>query len=139
MLADALTSVAAIVALLGGKYFGWDWLDPLIGVVGALIIAVWAKGLLRESSHALLDREADDGALARRVRALVEADPDTEVTDLHLWRVGRAQYACLLSVVTHGELQPDDYKARLGVLDELVHVTIEVNRCASGHPPLATH
>ena len=129
VLADALTSVAAIAALLGGKLLGWSWLDPLMGVVGALIIAVWARGLLRETARALLDREME-GPLVQRVRTLLEGEADTEVTDLHLWRVGRAQYACILSLVTHGDQQPDHYKARLGDMPELVHVTVEVNRCA---------
>lgn len=131
VLADALTSVAAILALLGGKLLGWDWLDPLIGVVGALIIAVWARGLLRETARALLDREMD-GPLVQRVRSLLEREPDTEVADLHLWRVGRAQYACIVSLVTHGERQPDSYKQCLASLRELVHVTVEVNRCGAG-------
>ena len=129
LLADALTSVAAIVALLGGKLLGWAWLDPLMGVVGALIIAVWARRLLRDTALALLDREMD-GPLVQRVRALLEVEPDTEVTDLHLWRVGRAQYACILSMVTHGEQQPDHYKGRLASFPELVHVTVEINRCS---------
>ena len=129
VLADALTSVAAIVALLGGWWLGWNWLDPLMGVVGALIIAVWAKGLLIETAKVLLDREMDS-PLVGRVRTALEQEGDTELADLHLWRVGRAQYACIVSVVTHGERTADGYKARLARLDELVHVTVEVNRCA---------
>ncbi|WP_314019784.1 CDF family Co(II)/Ni(II) efflux transporter DmeF [Stutzerimonas degradans] len=128
VLTDGLTSVAAIVALLGGKFFGWSWLDPLMGVIGALVILVWAKGLLVETAKALLDREMDD-PLVRRVRRQLEAVPDTEVTDLHLWRVGRAQYSCILSVVTHQNYSADDYKRALQDLPQLVHVTAEVNRC----------
>ncbi|MBV2205560.1 MAG: cation diffusion facilitator family transporter, partial [Pseudomonas sp.] len=128
VLTDGLTSVAAIVALLGGKFFGWSWLDPLMGVIGALVILIWAKGLLMETAKALLDREMDD-PLVRRVRKQLEAVPDTEVTDLHLWRVGRAQYSCILSVVTHQDHSSDDYKRALQDLPQLVHVTAEVNRC----------
>ncbi|MGH8352794.1 MAG: CDF family Co(II)/Ni(II) efflux transporter DmeF [Pseudomonas sp.] len=128
VLADALTSVAAIAALLGGKLFGWNWLDPLMGVIGALIIGLWAKGLLLETAKVLLDREMDS-PLVKRVRSALESEPDTEVADLHLWRVGRAQYACILSLVTHGETSADRYKARLLGFAELVHVTVEVNRC----------
>lgn len=90
VLTDALTSVAAIIALLGGKFFGWGWLDPAMGIVGALVILVWARGLLRDTGKALLDREMDD-PLVHKIRETLQQVPDTEVTDLHLWRVGRAQ------------------------------------------------
>ncbi len=129
VLADALTSVAAILALLGGMLLGWDWLDPLMGVIGAVIIAVWAKGLLIETAKVLLDREMDSPVVERVRNALVQ-EADTELTDLHLWRVGRAQFACIVSLVTHGDRSADCYKARLAGIAELVHVTVEVNRCA---------
>lgn len=130
VLADAMTSVAAIVALLGGKLLGWAWLDPLMGLLGALLIGVWAKGLLVDTGKVLLDREMDDPLVAK-VRGALQQQADTEVIDLHLWRVGRAQYACILGVVTHGDASPDRYKAQLASFKELVHVTVEVNRCAS--------
>jgi cation diffusion facilitator family transporter len=132
VLADALTSVAAIVALLGGLLLGWDWLDPLMGVIGAVIIAVWAKGLLIETGKVLLDREMDS-PVVERVRSALAEEADTELADLHLWRVGRAQFACIVSVVTHGDGSADRYKARLAGIVELVHVTVEVNRCADEH------
>lgn len=132
VLADALTSVAAIIALLGGLLLGWDWLDPLMGVIGAVIIAVWAKGLLIETGKVLLDREMDS-PVVERVRSALAQEADTELADLHLWRVGRAQFACIVSVVTHGDGSADRYKARLAGIAELVHVTVEVNRCADGH------
>jgi len=128
VLTDALTSVAAIVALLGGKFFGWSWLDPAMGIVGAVVILVWARGLLRDTAKALLDREMDD-PLVRRVREKLEGVPDTEIADLHLWRVGRAQYGCILSVVTHQAYTADHYKTALQSFPQLVHVTVEVNRC----------
>jgi cation diffusion facilitator family transporter len=128
VLADALTSVAAIVALLGGWLFGWNWLDPLMGVIGAVIIAIWAKGLLLDTAKVLLDREMDSPVVAR-VRQALEQEPDTELADLHLWRVGRAQFACIVSVVTHGNGSADRYKVRLANIRELVHITVEVNRC----------
>lgn len=131
VLADALTSVAAIVALLGGWLLGWNWLDPLMGVIGAVIIALWAKGLLLETAKVLLDREMDSPLVAQ-VRHALEQEPDTELADLHLWRVGRAQFACIVSVVTHGDGSADRYKARLAGIGELVHVTVEVNRCGPG-------
>lgn len=132
VLADALTSVAAIVALLGGLLLGWNWLDPLMGVIGAVIIAVWAKGLLIETGKVLLDREMDSPVVGR-VRSALAQEADTELADLHLWRVGRAQFACIVSVVTHGDGSADRYKARLAGIAELVHVTVEVNRCADKH------
>ena len=128
VLTAALTSVAAIIALLGGKYFGWGWLDPLMGIVGALIILISAKGLLRDTTNALLEREMDD-PLVQQVQARLECVPDTELVDLHLWRVGRAQHGCIFSVVTHRPYSADHYKAQLAVFPTLVHVTAEVNRC----------
>jgi cation diffusion facilitator family transporter len=129
VLADALTSVAAIIALLGGLWLGWSWLDPLMGLIGAVIIAVWARGLLLETGKVLLDREMDSPIVAQ-VRTALAQEADTEVADLHLWRVGRSQYACIVSVVTHGEASADRYKAHLAGISVLVHVTVEVNRCA---------
>jgi cation diffusion facilitator family transporter len=134
VLADALTSVAAIIALLGGLWLGWNWLDPLMGVIGAVIIAVWAKGLLIETAKVLLDREMDS-PVVERVRTVLAQETDTELADLHLWRVGRSQFACIVSVVTHGDATADRYKARLAAIGELVHVTVEVNRCADQHGP----
>ncbi|SNS19044.1 CDF family Co(II)/Ni(II) efflux transporter DmeF [Pseudomonas segetis] len=128
VLADALTSVAAIAALLGGMLLGWDWLDPLMGVIGSVIIAVWAKGLLVETGKALLDREMDHPVVAR-IRSTLEQHADTHVTDLHAWRVGRSQFACIVSLVTHQQVTADYYKLQLGQIRELVHVTVEVNRC----------
>lgn len=128
VLADAVTSVAAILALLGGLLWGWYWLDPLMGIIGSVIIAIWAKGLLTETTKALLDREMDTPLVAQ-IRSKLEQQADTEIVDLHIWRVGRAQYAGIISVVTHSALTPDDYKAVLKAFTELVHVTVEVNRC----------
>lgn len=129
VLTDALTSIAAIVALLGGKYLGWNWLDPLMGIIGAVIILIWAKGLLVETGKVLLDREMDN-PLVQKVRARLESVPDTDVTDLHMWRVGAAQYSCVVSLVTHQERSADHYKRALEGFPELVHITAEVNRCA---------
>ncbi|HXH04728.1 MAG TPA: CDF family Co(II)/Ni(II) efflux transporter DmeF [Candidatus Competibacteraceae bacterium] len=133
VLADATTSLLAILALLGGKYAGWYWLDPLMGVVGALIIAVWARGLLRDTGKVLLDREMDT-PLVERLRAELEADGDSRVSDLHLWRVGRSQYACIVSLVTGRAHDPAHYKALLRHHGQLAHVTVEVNRCPQYHP-----
>ena len=103
-----------------------------MGLLGALIIGVWAKGLLLETAGVLLDREMDNPLVAQVRQRLADLD-DTELTDLHLWRVGQAQYACIISLVTHGPRNADDYKASLAEYAELVHITVEVNRCA--HAP----
>ncbi|KQV91576.1 CDF family Co(II)/Ni(II) efflux transporter DmeF [Rhizobacter sp. Root1221] len=128
VLADAVTSLFAIAALLGAVWFGWTWLDPVVGMAGAVVIGVWAVGLLRQSAVVLLDREMDH-PVAAEIREAIEADGDARVTDLHVWRVGRAQFAAIVSLVADAPLAPADYRARLAVHDELVHVSVEVNRC----------
>lgn len=127
VLADALTSVLAIAALLAGKYLGWTALDALMGIAGAVLISHWAFGLMRRSARVLLDAE-DTGPLTARVRELLEED-GTRVADLHVWRVGAQAYACIATVVTASTHPADAYKARLAPLREIRHVTIEVNRC----------
>ncbi len=128
VLADALTSVLAIAALSAALWLGWWWLDPLVGVLGAVVIAVWAKGLLRESANVLLDREMDH-PLAKTLRTALEADGDAKVADLHLWRVGREQFAAIVCIVADAPLAPAAYRERLSPHHELVHVSVEVNRC----------
>ncbi|HEY0855461.1 MAG TPA: CDF family Co(II)/Ni(II) efflux transporter DmeF [Albitalea sp.] len=134
VLADALTSVLAIGALAGALWFGWAWLDPLVGVLGAVVIAVWAVGLLRESSAILLDREMDH-PLAHHIREDIESDGDAKVADLHVWRVGRDQFAAIACVVADRPQTPSVYRERLARHRQLVHLSLEVNRCptAKGH------
>ncbi len=100
VLADALTSVLAITALVFGKYLGWNWLDPLMGIVGAMVITRWSLTLLRETSPILLDGGVQESSLAA-MRAAIEADSDNRVADIHVWRVGPADYAAIFSIVTH--------------------------------------
>jgi len=133
VLADALTSVLAIGALAGALWLGWWWLDPLVGVLGAVVIGVWAVGLMRESAAVLLDREMDH-PLTQRVRGALESDGDAQVADLHLWRVGRSQFAAIACVVADRPLAPAAYRERLAALPELVHVSLEVNRCPTAEP-----
>jgi cation diffusion facilitator family transporter len=128
VLADALTSVFAIAALSGALWLGWWWLDPLVGVLGALVIGVWALGLMRESGAVLLDREMDN-PLTQQIRATLESDGDAKVADLHVWRVGRDQFAAIASVVADAPLAPAVYRARLASHPQLVHLSLEVNRC----------
>jgi cation diffusion facilitator family transporter len=131
VLADALTSVFAIGALAAALWLGWWWLDPLVGVLGAIVIGVWAWGLMRQSAAVLLDREMDH-PLAGEVRTELESDGDAKVADLHVWRVGRQSYAAIVCLVADEPLAPAVYRERLRAHDELVHVSIEVNRCP--HP-----
>ncbi|HSV71396.1 MAG TPA: CDF family Co(II)/Ni(II) efflux transporter DmeF [Methylibium sp.] len=134
VLADAATSVLAIVALLAGKFAGWAWLDPAIGLLGAVMIAVWSIGLLRQTAKILLDREMDD-PLAAQVRRRLESDNDARVADLHLWRVGDTRFACHVTLVADRPLTADLYRERLHELDTLAHVSIEVNRCQGEAAP----
>jgi cation diffusion facilitator family transporter len=128
VLADAFTSVLAIVALAAGLWLGWAWLDPVMGLVGAGVIAWWAKGLLAQSARVLLDREMD-APLVREIRAAIESDGDAEIADLHVWRVGRSSHAAVLTVVAHAPLTPAAYRARLARIASLMHVSVEVNEC----------
>jgi cation diffusion facilitator family transporter len=133
VLADAATSVLAIVALVGGWLWGWDWLDPLMGIVGALLVAAWARGLIRDTSRVLLDREMDH-PVVDEIREVVEglgSAGSTRLTDLHVWRVGRGSYACALTAVTSAAgLTPQTVRQALAVHEEVVHATIELHHGA---------
>lgn len=130
VLADAATSVLAIIALLGGLWWGAAWLDPLMGLVGAVLVTVWAFGLLRDSGRILLDAEMD-APVVKEVRETLEQGPvPARVTDLHVWRVGRQKYAVMASVATAANVDGDHFRRALCVHDELAHVTVEVDRSA---------
>jgi cation diffusion facilitator family transporter len=132
VVADTATSVLAIVALAGGWIFGWSWLDPAMGIVGAIVVAVWAKGLIVETGKVLLDREMDH-PVVDEIREAIETGADggdTRISDLHVWRVGKNAYSCALTVVTHDSaLTPTDVRRQLAVHQEIVHSTIEIHRC----------
>ncbi|KWT72301.1 MULTISPECIES: CDF family Co(II)/Ni(II) efflux transporter DmeF [unclassified Variovorax] len=132
VVADAATSVLAIVALAGGWLYGWAWLDPAMGIVGAVLVASWARGLLVDTAKVLLDREMDH-PVVEEIRDGVErahADSHTRIADLHVWRVGQGAYACALSVVTHSStLTPDEVRATFAMHEEIRHSTIEIHRC----------
>ena len=132
VVADAATSVLAIIALGGGWLYGWAWLDPVIGIVGAALVAVWAKRLVADTSKVLLDREMDHPVVAE-IRTAIETGPDggdTRIADLHVWRIGKRAYACALSVVTHdATLTPQRIREQLAQHDEIVHVTAEIHLC----------
>ncbi|OES62006.1 cation transporter, partial [Pseudomonas aeruginosa] len=127
VLADAATSLLAIVALAGGLLWNAVWLDPLMGIVGAVLVSVWACGLIRQSGRILLDAQMD-APVAAEIRAAIASSPlPAELLDLHLWQVGQGKYACLLSLLTTAEGSADYFKRRLAEHEELVHITVEVN------------
>jgi cation diffusion facilitator family transporter len=135
VLADALTSIFAIAALLAGKVLGWAWMDPVCGLVGALVILRWSLGLARDAGSVLLDTE-NDPELAERVRARLEQNGD-RVIDLHVWRVGPGRFAAIVSLVSDDARAPEHYKERLADIVCLAHVTVEVNPCPGEHPLVA--
>ena len=129
VLADALTSVLAIGALLAGKYAGLTWMDPLMGVLGALLVARWSVGLLRDTSEVLLDHQAPE-TLRERVRESIESHGADRVADLHMWSVGPGLHAVEIVVLTHDPLTADTVRARLPSAElGLVHTTVEIHRC----------
>ena len=128
VVADAFTSVLAIVALVGGWLYGWAWLDPVMGIVGAVLVALWAKSLILETAKVLLDREMDH-PVVQEIKEAVEADGQTRVTDLHVWRVGKKVYSCALTAVTQdAQLTPKTLRERLAVHEEIIHSTIELHQ-----------
>tara|TARA_R110001592_G_scaffold254129_3_gene517518 strand:+ start:64127 stop:65086 length:960 start_codon:yes stop_codon:yes gene_type:complete len=127
VLTDAATSVLAIVALFGGKVWGANWLDPVMGIVGAGLVSIWAYGLLRDTGRVLLDAEMD-APVVEEIREVIEACPvEAVITDLHVWRVGKGKYACILSLLATGTTEPDYVRRLLSIHEELVHITVEVN------------
>ena len=128
VLADALTSFLAIFALLTGKHFGWVWMDPVMGIVGAVVITRWSFGLLKDTSRILLDKEATPD-LAEKIRSTIESDSDNLIADLHVWQVSPNNLSVILTVVTHFPQAPDHYKALLNKIVGNAHITVEVQRC----------
>ena len=134
VIADAFTSVLAIAALSAGLWLGWQWLDPVMGLVGSGVILWWARGLLSDSARVLLDREMDSPVVPR-IREAIQSDGDAQIADLHVWRVGRASYAAVMTIVADQPLSPASYRDRVTDIAGLVHVSVEVNRCPHGDCP----
>ncbi len=131
VLADAATSVFAIVALVAGWLLGWGWMDPVAGIVGAVVVGIWAKGLIADTSKVLLDREMDD-PVVDEIRAAIQAESrpgrDVRLADLHVWRVGKAVYSCAISLVTNDPgLCAGQVREWLAQHEEIVHSTIEIH------------
>jgi cation diffusion facilitator family transporter len=127
VIADAVTSVLAISALLAGKYLGWVWMDPVMGIVGSAVVAQWSWGLLRDTSSILLDRTPETD-LTDEIRKAVEADEGTKVTDLHIWQVGVGQFSAVVSIAAKEPRTPEHYRHIFSEHEELRHVTIEICR-----------
>lgn len=125
VITDALTSVLAIAALLAGRYAGWWWMDPVMGIVGAVVIVAWAIKLMTQSGTVLLDRNTD-ATLERQVLDAIEDDGESRVSDLHLWQVGPGHWAAVISVVTSQPREAEHYKDRLLTVHDLSHTTVEV-------------
>ncbi|HEX4638893.1 MAG TPA: CDF family Co(II)/Ni(II) efflux transporter DmeF [Chthoniobacterales bacterium] len=137
VLADAFTTLLAIVALTSGKFFGWGWLDPVVGLVGSGIVFSWAYSLLRDTSGILVDRTPLSSDLPEEIRRAVESDADSIVTDLHVWQIGAGKFAAIVSIVAHAPKSCESYRELLRDHHELVHLTIETQHCRADHESVA--
>jgi cation diffusion facilitator family transporter len=127
VVADAVTSVLAIIALIAGKYMGWSFLDALLGIIGAVLVARWALGLIKETGKTLLDAEMDH-PVVEEIREVIEDLPVVaKITDLHVWKVAKGKFSCILALETAEELTADQVRHALTVHDEIVHVSVEIN------------
>ncbi len=133
VLADALTSLLAIIALMAGKYWGAYWLDPVMGIVGAILISRWSLGLLRTAGQVLLDHQADQ-SLVNSVLQAVESHGTDRVSDLHVWSIGHGVNAAAIVIVSDNPQAPDNYKALIPDSCNIVHATVEIQRCDSLQP-----
>ena len=138
VLADALTSVTAIVALTAGKFLGWNWLDPVMGIVGSVIVSVWAYGLMRDTSGILLDRTPEFSDLTQEIRRAVESDGDSRIWDLHIWQVASGKFAAIVCIAARDAKPVETYRELFREHEELVHVTVEVRNCEEHKAPPAT-
>ncbi|MBA3963479.1 MAG: CDF family Co(II)/Ni(II) efflux transporter DmeF [Chthoniobacterales bacterium] len=129
VLADAFTSILAISALTSGKFFGWNWLDPVVGIVGSGVVFSWAYTLIRDTGAVLLNVTPETSDLPAEIRRAVESDGDSVVTDLHIWQVSSGKFAAIVSIVAQEPKSSEEYRALLNAHEELVHVTIEVQHC----------
>lgn len=130
VLADAATSVLAIIALLAGKYFQLNWLDPVLGIVGSVLVAVWAYGLIKSTARILLDAEMDEPVVDEVREVVAEISTEIQITDLHVWKVGKGKYACILSLLSPSAISADEIRHKLSIHEELVHISVEINSMA---------
>src|SRR5438477_2422846 len=137
VMADAFTTFLAIIALTSGKFFGWGWLDPVVGLIGSGVVFSWAYQLSRDTSGILVDRTPLSSDLPNEIRRAVESDGDSIVTDLHVWQVGAGKFAAIVSIVAHEPRPSDFYRELFREHAELVHVTIETQHCREDHESIA--
>ena len=129
VVADAVTSVLAIIALFAGKYFGWDFLDAILGIVGAVLVAQWSWGLIRETGKILLDAEMEHPVVKEIQEVVEELDNQITITDLHVWKVGRSKFSCILSLNTvNDSLTAEVVRKALSIHEEIVHISVEINK-----------
>jgi len=130
VLADAVTSLLAIVALLAGKYMGASWLDPAMGIIGAVLVARWSYGLIRDTSRILLDSQAEERHVVA-LRESIEEQSTDRVTDLHIWSIGHGIFAAEIAVVSDDPKSPDHYRSLIPSELNIAHATVEVHRCTN--------
>ena len=128
VLADALTSILAIIALIAGLIWGAAWLDPIMGIVGSILVFVWAIGLIKQSGKVLLDANMDDPVVSEIIEVIENSKINAKITDLHVWLVGKGKYSCILCLDVDEDISSDYFKKELQIHEELVHITIELNK-----------
>ncbi|MFV5592991.1 CDF family Co(II)/Ni(II) efflux transporter DmeF [Acinetobacter junii] len=127
VVADAVTSVLAIIALFAAKYFSWNFLDALLGIIGALLVAKWSWGLIQETGKTLLDAEMGH-PVVQEIKDVIAQLPQVEITDLHVWKVGKGKFSCILGLETSiADLTPDQVKRELSIHEEIVHASVEIH------------
>ncbi|AYO56196.1 CDF family Co(II)/Ni(II) efflux transporter DmeF [Acinetobacter wuhouensis] len=129
VVADAVTSVLAILALIAGKYFGWNFLDPILGIVGAFLVANWSWSLIRQTGKTLLDAEMDEPVVNEIREAIDELESEVKITDIHVWKVGKAKFSVILALETSDKnLNADMIRQALSIHEELIHISVEINQ-----------
>lgn len=126
VVADAVTSIFAIIALCAAKYLDWGFLDAVLGILGSILVAKWAIGLIKETGKTLLDAEMNH-SVVEEIREVIAEFPQAEITDLHVWKVGKGKFSCILALVTDAELNADQVREALSIHDEIVHISVEIN------------
>ena len=139
VVADAVTSVFAIIALFAGKYFGWDFLDALLGILGAILVAKWSLGLMKETGKTLLDAEMDHPVVEEIREVIAEFPKYIEITDIHVWKVAKGKFSCILALETDDiSLTADQIRHALSIHDEIVHISVEINTLKPIYVPRET-
>lgn len=128
VLADALTSILAIVALVAGMLWGAAWLDPVMGIVGSVLVFVWAIGLIKQSGKILLDANMDTPVVEEIIEVIKNSKVRATIADLHVWSVGKGKYSCILSLEVEEDIDSDYFKKELEIHEELVHITVELSK-----------